>query len=180
MATEPDATDATTATAEPEMDPDAVELANNPFVFGVASGDPDTASVVLWTRLDEIVVSEVDVPDGQIPVRWTFVGIGGGELGGVVTTDAAIGYSLHVTAPITEPGSYSFDVGGFRSPTGRAAPIDPNANEFRIAAGSCQNYQTGHYAAHRDIADWVPDLVVWLGDFIYEKPFVTGHWSGVV
>ena len=81
---------------------------------------------------------------------------------------AATGYTLHVIAPTTEPGTYSFSVGGFTSPTGRTAPIDPSATEFRIAAASCQHYETGFYAAHRDIADWAPDLVVFLGDFMYE------------
>ncbi|WP_241432204.1 alkaline phosphatase D family protein, partial [Ilumatobacter nonamiensis] len=161
-------TEATTTTTEPATDPDSVELVADPFVFGVASGDPDTSSVVLWTRLADVVGAFADVPDGQIPVRWTFIGSGGQELDGVATTDASVGYSLHVVIPAIEPGNYTFSVGGFRSPVGRAAPINTATSEYRIAAGSCQNYQTGHYAAHRDIAEWVPDLVVWLGDFIYE------------
>ncbi len=39
---------------------------------------------------------------------------------------------------------------------------------MRIATASCQHFETGFYAAHRDIADWQPDLVLFLGDFIYE------------
>ena len=39
---------------------------------------------------------------------------------------------------------------------------------MRLATASCQHFETGFYAAHRDIAEWAPDLVVFLGDFIYE------------
>ena len=42
------------------------------------------------------------------------------------------------------------------------------ADQLRIATASCQHWETGFYAAHRDIAEWAPDLVVFLGDFIYE------------
>ncbi len=47
-----------------------------------------------------------------------------------------------------------------------SVPEDPA--ELRIAAASCQHFETGFYAAHRDIAEWAPDLVLFLGDFIYE------------
>lgn len=163
----------TTTATEPETDVDDVVLASDPFVFGVASGDPDDRAVVLWTRLADDVASaavtaDAVTSDGAIAVDWIFVGDSGGESRGTTTTDASLGFSLHVLVPTTEAGSFSFSVGGFHSPVGRTAPVDPTVREFRIAAGSCQNYQTGHYAAHRDIAEWGPDLVVWLGDFIYE------------
>lgn len=157
--------DSTTTVAAPESAP--VELSSDPFVFGVASGDPDPQSVVIWTRLGNDL-SEVDTPDGEIPIDWFFAGDSGLELAGTATTSPAIGYSLHVIVPTTEPGTYSFSAGGFTSPTGRTAPINPAATEFRIAAASCQHYETGFYAAHGDIAAWEPDLVVFLGDFMYE------------
>ena len=50
---------------------------------------------------------------------------------------------------------------------GRAAGAG-DRRELRLAAASCQHFETGFYAAHRDIAEWAPDLVVFLGDFIYE------------
>jgi len=145
-----------------------VELEADPFLYGVASGDPDERSVVLWTRLGGDLGSAQDA-DGEIPVDWTFRGDSGDEITGTATTDESQGYSLHVVAQISEPGTFSFGVGGFTSPSGRTAPIDPAASEFRIATASCQNYQTGRYAAHRDIAEWSPDLVIFLGDFIYER-----------
>lgn len=155
----------TTTTSDEPIPP--VEFAADPFVHGVASGDPDIGSVVLWTRLGGDL-SEVGGADGEIPVEWRFVGDSGASIGGTVTTNGSIGYSLHVVARVDQPGTFSFTAGEFTSPTGRTAPIDESVTEYRIAAGSCQNYETGRYAAHRDIAEWAPDLVVWLGDFMYE------------
>ncbi len=159
------ASDPTTTAATDE--PPAFELSSNPFVFGVASGDPDTESVVIWTRLGGDLPPTGANPVA-IPMEWTFVGDSGSELGGGIETTNIYGYSVHVVVPTTEPGTYFFTAGDFTSPTGRTAPIDPATSEFRLAAASCQNYETGFYAAHGDIADWAPDLVVFLGDFIYE------------
>jgi len=134
----------------------------DPFVHGVASGDPDDGSVVLWTRLGG------EFEDGDIEVAWTVTGDDGAEQSGDVITNADLGYSVRVVVELDGPSSYRFSVPLFDSPEGRTAPIDPDASEFRIATASCQHYETGHYAAHRDIAEWSPDLVVFLGDFIYE------------
>ena len=189
--TEPSATDAPTGSApEPTVAPAPeatttitdfespdVKLSSDPFVFGVASGDPDSESVVIWTRLGGDL-SEVETPTGEIPVDWTFTTDSGIELAGTVMTSPAIGSSVHITIPTTAPGSYSFSAGGFTSPSGRTAPINPAATEFRIAAASCQHYETGFYAAHGDIADWKPDLVMFLGDFMYEG--AAGELGGAV
>ena len=47
-------------------------------------------------------------------------------------------------------------------------PTGGDAAQLRLASASCQHFETGFYAAHADIASWAPDLVVFLGDFIYE------------
>ena len=151
-------TDATTTTTEVVGPP----LDEDPFVHGVASGDPDTGSVVLWTRLGGAL------PDGPVPVSWRFVGDDGTEVVGSVETGPDDGHSVHVVVDATGPGTYSFRAGGFDSAEGRTAPIDPDTTEFRLVSASCQNYENGFYAAHRDIAEWAPDLVVFLGDFFYE------------
>ena len=39
---------------------------------------------------------------------------------------------------------------------------------FTLALASCQHYEQGHYAAYRAIAADAPDLVVHVGDYIYE------------
>ena len=40
--------------------------------------------------------------------------------------------------------------------------------QLRLAAANCQHFESGFFAAYGDLAAWAPDLVVFLGDFIYE------------
>jgi alkaline phosphatase D len=70
---------------------------------------------------------------------------------------------------LDRPLSYRFRAGGFTSPTGFTQPAGQR-RQLTIASADCQHYETGFYAAHRDIAEWRPDLVLFLGDFIYEGP----------
>lgn len=131
----------------------------------MASGDPDPTSVVLWTRLTGMgLPSSVDV-DWQAAKDAAFADI---VAAGTITTGAEIGHSVHVTAEISGPVHYRFQAGGFTSPVGRAAPVPAAPTELRIATAACQHFETGCYAAHRDIAEWSPDLVAFLGDFMYE------------
>src|SRR5690606_34082496 len=47
------------------------DLGNNPFTLGVASGDPATRSVLLWTRLaPEPLQPGGGMPTLAVPVRW--------------------------------------------------------------------------------------------------------------
>ena len=166
-------------TAPPEELPDP-GLAADPFTLGVASGDPLADSVILWTRLavDPLAADGAGGMGDDVPVRWevatddTFDELVGS--GDVVAT-AALGHSVHVDAGDLDPDStysYRFRVGRFTSPVGRArtAPADDAAvDQLRIGMASCQNIQVGYYAAHRSIAESELDLVLFLGDYIYES-----------
>jgi alkaline phosphatase D len=137
-------------------------LEADPFTFGVASGDPDATSVVLWTRLAG------DLPDEGLPVSWFANDAAGTEVAsGVFTTGEALGGTVHVVAEIDQPVTYGFTAGGWESTLGSTAALIAT-NELRVVSASCQHYEAGFYAAHRDIAEWAPDLVLFLGDFIYE------------
>ncbi|MET0577909.1 MAG: alkaline phosphatase D family protein, partial [Ilumatobacteraceae bacterium] len=129
-------------------------------------GDPDATSVVLWTRLtgdglpDDVAVTwEVSTDEAFATV----------DAAGTTAAAAADGHSVHVTVALDGPTRYRFRAGGFTSPVGWAAPSPPpGTGELRLATASCQHWETGYYAAHRDLAEWRPDAVVFLGDFIYE------------
>jgi len=149
-------------TSEPTVDSVAPALAVDPFTLGVASGDPDGSSVVLWTRLTG------ELPADGIDVEWEVASAGGSVIGsGVERVGPSTGGALHVVVDLTEPVTFRFRAGGFDSPEGRTAPVG-ELESVRLATASCQHFETGFYAAHRDIAEWDPDLVVFLGDFIYE------------
>ncbi len=149
----------------------------DPFSLGVASGQPQADSVVLWTRLR---IAEADAAlkaqsiavvcelfaDAALrqPVRqWR------------VQTDAARAHSVHVLASGLQPGRpywYRFVCGSATSPVGRAR-TSPGAHEvvdrLRMALASCQHYEQGRFVAHREMAQRDLDLVLFVGDYIYES-----------
>jgi alkaline phosphatase D len=156
-------TTATTTTTAPP-------LAADPFALGVTSGDPDERSAVLWTRLlgtpRRPLENEVDVV-WEVAADERFTEL---TSSGTIPARAAEGHSVHVTVELEGPAWYRFHAGGWTSPIGRVAPTPrPGGDDtLRIAATNCQHFETGFYAAHRDVAEWQPDLVLFLGDFIYE------------
>jgi alkaline phosphatase D len=142
-----------------------------PFTLGVASGYPGPRSVVLWTRL----MGELDPV--AIPVRWE---IGADEamksiiFSGVTTADPAWAHSVRVEAQGLEPERwywYRFTAGDAQSPVGRtrtAPAAAAQAARLRFAFASCQQYEHGWFGAYRHIVADDPDLIAFLGDYMYE------------
>ena len=61
--------------------------------------------------------------------------------------------------------------GAATAPAGATLPA-----KLKLAVASCQHWEFGHYAAHRHIAAAAPDLVAFLGDYIYEwGPYQLRH-----
>jgi alkaline phosphatase D len=144
-------------------------IGHNPFTLGVCAGDPDERSAVLWTRLTQPDGSALD--GGDISVTWeladdeSFTSI---VHQGEVVARADEAHSVHVIVDVDGPSFFRFRSGESVSPIGRVAPTGTNPAELRLATTSCQHFETGYYAAYADVAAWGPDLVVFLGDFIYE------------
>jgi alkaline phosphatase D len=148
-----------------------------PFALGVASGSPMHDSVVIWTRL---IVGDTD-RQGAIndAVAGRYEVYADGQLkqlvqNGTWQTDAQRAHSVHVSVQGLEPGRtywYRFVCGNAVSTVGRTrtAPApDANVTRLRLALASCQHYEAGTYVAHRDIAAQDLDLVLFVGDYIYE------------
>lgn len=152
------------------------------FPLGVASGCPTADGVVLWTRLaPEPLSPDPDrpggMPDVTIPVAWEIAADERMQRvvrRGSVTTDPFFAHSVHVEAGGLAPARdywYRFVAEGEASPTGRTrtAPARGAAAErLRFGFTSCANFELGHFAAYRHLADESPDLVLFLGDYIYE------------
>jgi len=150
----------------------------SPFTLGVASGDPTDDGVVLWTRL---------APDPQAPgggmtdeaVRVVWEVSDDERFSRIVAranTEAspARAHAVHVEVDGLRPARpywYRFRAGTWESPVGRTrtAP-EPTADvdRVRFAFASCQHYEQGYYTAHRHLAQEDVDLVLFLGDYIYE------------
>ena len=163
----------------------------NPFSLGVASGQPQPDRVVLWTRLvhqpADAARQELAAPvwcelfaDEALrqPVRqWR------------LTTDARRGHSVHVLADGLQPGRhywYRFASGNAVSPVGRtrtSPALSEAVRRLRLGLASCQHFEQGHFAAHRDMAEQDLDLVLFVGDYIYEssnKAYkIREHESGI-
>ncbi|MDI5977394.1 alkaline phosphatase D family protein [Amycolatopsis magusensis] len=160
----------------------AAPVIHDPFQLGVASGDPLPDSVVLWTRLAPAPLSQDGfggMPDAAYNVDWeiaTDQAFGSVVQKGTVATSRAAGHSVHVEPKGLDPARgyfYRFKTGGFLSPVGRTrtAPAAGAAvNQLKYCLASCQHWEEGWYHAHRGIAADNPDLVLFLGDYMYEKP----------
>ena len=151
---------------------------DNPFVLGVASGQPRADSVVLWTRL--LIGPQDRMDAGADPARVTCEvfadeGLRQRVWHSDITTDGQRGHSVHATAQglaADRPYWYRFRCGDAVSPAGRTRTA-PRAQDpvrrLRLALASCQHYEQGEYVAHADIARQDLDLVVFVGDYIYES-----------
>ena len=172
----------TTSSLGPTTTRRAPALPNDPFGLGVASGDPRPGSVVLWARLAPNPLAEDGLggmPSDPVDVIWE---VGADDrftrmvARGVEVADQGAGHSLHVVADGLEPATdylYRFTVGEWTSPVGRTRTLpafDAAPERFALAIANCQMLDTGRYAAYRHMQDEDLDLVVHLGDYIYEYP----------
>ena len=150
-----------------------------PFTLGVASGDPLPDGVVLWTRLAPEPLHGGGMPHEPVTIEWQIAT--DERMRTVVQRGSAVarpelGHAIHVEVEGLQPGRwywYRFVAGGAESPIGRTrtapAPGTP-LDRLRFAFASCQHYGQGYYAAYRHMARQDLDVVVFLGDYIYEAP----------
>jgi alkaline phosphatase D len=140
------------------------------FALGIASGQPHADGMVLWTRL-----MGAALPD-RVAVRWEmaddeqFVRV---VARGEESAEAEWTHSVHAEPRGLAPDRwyfYRFSALGQQSPVGRTrtAPAADAAATLRFAIASCQRYDVGHYAAWRHVAGANLDVVLFLGDYIYE------------
>jgi alkaline phosphatase D len=141
------------------------------FRHGVASGDPLSSRVILWTR-----ISPRQAAASTAEVRWTIatdpaltrvVARGEGQTG------AARDFTFKVDVPGLAPATtyfYRFEAEGARSQVGRTRTL-PQGRVGRVRLGvvSCSNYPFGYFTAYAALAKRADlDAVLHLGDYIYE------------
>lgn len=152
---------------------------NDPFTLGVASGQPRHDQVVLWTRLAPVSNAIwATAQHGAVIVSYEVYsdeGLRRRVAAGRVATDASRGHTVQVTvrglAP-ARPYWFRFTCGDAVSPVGRtrtAPHPQAEVDRLRLALASCQHYEQGWYVAHREIAAQDLDLVLFVGDYIYES-----------
>ncbi|MFN8053370.1 MAG: alkaline phosphatase D family protein [Acidimicrobiales bacterium] len=162
--------------ATPKKAPD---LAAGSFALGVASGDPTPDKVLLWTRLaSEPKAVGGGSPTTDVEVAYDVATDAAFEklvASGVVTATAERAHAVHVDVTNLDPDTwyhYRFRAGDQTSPVGRTRTLpaaDAAVDRFTFVFASCQDYQWGRYGAWKHASEEPDlDLVVFLGDYIYE------------
>ena len=148
-----------------------------PFSLGVASGDPSSDGVVLWTRLAPVPLEGGGMPDESIEVAWDVARderMTDVVQSGTVIATPELGHSVHVELDGLEPHRwywYRFRSGREVSRVGRTRTLPTSGAsvaELKMAFASCQHYETGYFTAYRHMLEDDLDLVFHLGDYIYE------------
>lgn len=152
-------------------------FASDPYALGVASGYPHAGGFTLWTRLAPQPLAGGGMQPAPVEVHWEVADDDAFRRvvrRGRETASPAWGHSVHVDVNGLEPEReywYRFRAGDAISPPGRTrtAPRPDAANaRLRFAFAACQQYEHGYYTAYRHMARESLDLVVHLGDYIYE------------
>jgi len=138
------------------------------FLYGVASGDPLSDRVILWTHaryptLGEPVELRYEVADDA--------GFGSIVTSGRVTASSSTGYTAKVDATGLAPGRsyyYRFTAGAARSPVGQTRTLPATATEVKFAVLSCANYPAGYFNVYADAARSDAQFALHLGDYLYE------------
>jgi alkaline phosphatase D len=151
---------------------------DDPFKLGIASGDPLPDGVVLWTRLaPKPFEPDGGMHPGSLGVRWEVAEDDAFRRivqQGAVVARPELAHSVHAEVSGLQPGReyfYRFKAGPEISPVGRTrtAPAQTaSVPAFSFAFASCQQWQNGLYTAYQHLAAEDLDLVVHVGDYIYE------------
>lgn len=155
----------------------SVRFRSDPFQLGVASGEPTADGFVLWTRIapephqPEWLGASVYEVGWEVATRPDFAEV---TARGTALARPHLAHAVHVEVGGLAPGReyfYRFRLGRYASATGRAvttpaagAPVE----RLRFGFSSCAHYEQGFFSAYRYMADDGLDLMLTLGDYIYE------------
>ncbi|MHC0018793.1 alkaline phosphatase D family protein [Acinetobacter pittii] len=138
------------------------------FLHGVASGDPLQDKVILWTRL-----TPVDL-NARLRVTWEIATDDQFKQNlktGTVQTTKTDDFTVKVDATGLQADTtyyYRFRFGSKVSPVGQTKTLPVTTNKVSFAVCSCSNYPAGYFYVYREMAKQNVDVVIHLGDYIYE------------
>src|SRR3954466_2023895 len=145
------------------------------FAHGVSSGFPSARAITLWTRVGELERSSRLTLEVATDKHFKHV-----AKRREVIAEATRDFTVHTRITGLKPAHeyhYRFHtkhknsrVGSFRT----LAPADSN-QPLRIGFYSCQSYEAGFFTAQGGLAKEKDlDLVICLGDYIYEHHYYAG------
>jgi alkaline phosphatase D len=146
-------------------------LAAKEFTHSVASGEPGSDSMLLWTRYVPATGEDVVRLDAEVALDPDFAKV---VSGGSVRTGVYRDWTAKITVDGLKPGTvywYRFVApDGSRSPVGRTKTLPADdAGRFGLAVFSCSNLPVGWFNAYGHAARR-SDLDLWMhvGDYFYE------------
>jgi alkaline phosphatase D len=154
-----------------------LKFSESPFQLGVASGEPSSDGFVIWTRLAPKPLEGGGMPNALVEVSWEvaeddqFAKVAGR---GTAIATPQLAHSVHVELSGLKPDCwywYRFKAGSEISPIGKARTFpEANAepNQLKFAFASCQHFEDGYYAAYANMLKESLDVIIHLGDYIYE------------
>ncbi|SDH74996.1 alkaline phosphatase [Variovorax sp. OV700] len=139
------------------------------FKHGIASGDPLSDRVIIWTRVT------ASAP-GTINLDWEVAsdeGFGIIVARGTASAGPERDYTVKVDVTGLQAAStyfYRFAMGGDNSPVGRTKTLPVGGvSQAKLAVVSCSNFPSGYFNVYAEIAKRTDiDVVLHLGDYIYE------------
>ncbi|NCO70796.1 MULTISPECIES: alkaline phosphatase D family protein [Shewanella] len=139
------------------------------FLQGVASGDPATDAVILWTRVTPDIDAEVTV-SWEVATDSKFTQL---VTNGQMTTTKDRDYTVKVDAVGLEAGQqyfYRFKAGDTVSEIGQTRTLpEGSVASVKLAVMSCANFPAGYFNVYEMAAQQDDlDAVVHLGDYLYE------------
>ena len=139
------------------------------FNYGVASGDPKTDRVILWTHARYVGSSDSVALTYEVA---TDVGFSTIVSTGTATASASSGYTAKADATGLTAGStyyYRFVAGRWNSPVGTTRTLPAaDVTSVKFAVFSCSLYSAGYFNAYDSAVRSGAQYALHLGDYIYE------------
>jgi len=138
------------------------------FLHGVASGDPLQDKVILWTRLTPVDLG------ARLKVTWEIATDNQFKQNlkmGMVETSKTDDFTVKVDAAGLQANTiyyYRFRFGNKISSVGQTKTLPISTNKVSFAVCSCSNYPAGYFYVYREMAKQDIDVIIHLGDYIYE------------
>jgi alkaline phosphatase D len=139
------------------------------FNYGVASGDPLTDRVILWTHSKYVGLSTAVQLTYQVATDASFTNV---VSTGTVTASESTGFTAKADATGLLAGRdyyYRFTSGRWISPVGLTRTLPAaNVTSVKFAVFSCTLYSAGYFNAYDAAIKSGAQYAVHLGDYIYE------------
>jgi alkaline phosphatase D len=165
-------------------DDDSLSLSDSKLVVqfghGVASGDPLSDRVIIWTR---VTLTDDDASaKKKVPVEWkvaTDAAMANVVSSGIVETNSDVDYTVKIDVDrLLANTTYYYEFTGplgIKSTVGETKTLPVGYVEsVKLAVCSCANYPAGFFNVYQAIARSDADVVIHLGDYIYE--YQTGEY----